>query len=428
MSTTCWRLSKGTRGRRIPTTMNSVPVRTRSDALTAALVSNFSGPRVARAPGEERDPQAAVVVLGDLARSPRTLAHALFLADEGYRVDLIGYLDTPLPREVGATGRIRVRSLAARPSGSAKGLGATPALLGKAASLTRSLAPLLLRRDVPLDLILVQNPPVLPVLPIAFLARRRWGSRIVVDWHNFGWTILGLRFGPRHPLVRLARMAELGLGRRADAHLCVSHAMGIRLEDLGIRGAIVLHDSAPPRFSAARRMTPGSSEPSEVVLICPMGWSADDDLGLLLEALELYEAAALERERHSGRVGGNLHRPLRLRLSGVGPLRDDWLERIAGLSLSRVTIETPNVSADHYPDLLASADIGLSLHRSSSGVDLPMKVLEMRAVGLPLLILDYGPVLREIIHDGNGDRLFRDAKELCRELLRLTDRTPEEAR
>ena len=55
--------------------------------------------------------RAAVVVLGDLGRSPRMQYHALALANDGFSVDLIGYGGRPADAEVAAHQRIRIHEL-----------------------------------------------------------------------------------------------------------------------------------------------------------------------------------------------------------------------------------------------------------------------------------------------------------------------------
>jgi beta-1,4-mannosyltransferase len=71
------------------------------------------------------------------------------------------------------------------------------------------------------------------------------------------------------------------------------------------------------------------------------------------------------------------------------------------------------------PWLLRAADLGLCFHRSTSGVDFPMKIVDMRAAGLPVLAYDYGPSLREEVTPETGGLVFREAPELSDHLVSL---------
>ena len=75
------------------------------------------------------------------------------------------------------------------------------------------------------------------------------GARLVVDWHNLAWAVLALGLGTRHPGVSLARWYEGVLGRRADAHLCVSSALAAELVRWGMDPVSVLRDRPAPRFA-----------------------------------------------------------------------------------------------------------------------------------------------------------------------------------
>jgi len=60
--------------------------------------------------------------------------------------------------------------------------------------------------------------------------------------------------------------------------------------------------------------------------------------------------------------------------------------------------------------LLGSADLGVSLHTSSSGVDLPMKVIDMFGCLLPVFQIEY-PVVDELVNHNRG-WLFKDSDGL----------------
>lgn len=63
-------------------------------------------------------------------------------------------------------------------------------------------------------------------------------------------------------------------------------------------------------------------------------------------------------------------------VTGKGPQREAFRQRMRGMDLRRVAFRTLWLEAADYPLLLGSCDLGVCLHTSSSGVDLPMKVTQ----------------------------------------------------
>ena len=61
-------------------------------------------------------------------------------------------------------------------------------------------------------------------------------------------------------------------------------------------------------------------------------------------------------------------------VTGRGPLKAMYEQKMHALRLQHVAFRTVWLAASDYPLLLGSADLGVSLHTSSSGLDLPMKV------------------------------------------------------
>ena len=111
--------------------------------------------------------RAAVVVVGDLGRSPRMQYHAHALADSGVDVDLVGYKGAPLPKFLTEHPRVAVHRLdearwryqASRRSKIVYGVLAVVDALRASLRLLGAL----MRIPRP-DLLLVQTPPSLPTL------------------------------------------------------------------------------------------------------------------------------------------------------------------------------------------------------------------------------------------------------------------------
>jgi len=358
----------------------------------------------------------AVVVLGDLGRSPRMQYHALALASSGRDVVLLGYRGAPPDREVLEHPRIRVELLPTPWRQRAPRALYLPASLADVVAQTG----LLVRRLVATRAgeLLVQTPPAIPTLAVARLAARLLGARLVVDWHNFGADMLALRLGRTHPAVRAAAAFERVAGTGAGAHLCVSEAMRVELRRRYAIDATVLRDRPArraPRPSADERAALFSrlavaAHPGTRVVATSSSWTLDEDFALLLDALARCDAALRARPELP---------PLLFLVTGAGPLREAWEREVARLALARVSVRTLWVASEDYPRLLAAADIGVSLHRSASGVDLPMKIADMFGAGLPVCALAYGPVIHELVRPGENGLLFEDAATLAGQIVEL---------
>ncbi len=350
------------------------------------------------------------------------LNHALALAQDGAAVSLSGYQQTPVDSAVLNDPRIRlyrVRSLRRAPEGAPRFWFLMVTAFRSACLLFESLW-VLLAATPRADAVLVQNPPTIPTLLAAWLAARLRGSLFIIDWHNFGYTMLAPRLAPEHFVVRLAKRWERWLGKKADAHFCVSMAMRrILAGEFGLPAPIVLYDKprelAPflpfaERSAAARKILARAGltlPPDAALAICPTSWSADEDMDLLLEGLERWDA-----QENASPV------ELMVLITGRGPLRAEFEQRLSHVSWRRVTPRTAFLDPSDYRELLGAAHLGISLHRSSSGVDLPMKIIDLFGARTPALALDYGPCLMEQIQPGRTALTFRDSQEFA---LRLDE-------
>lgn len=375
--------------------------------------------------------RTAVIVLGDLGRSPRMQYHAASLAAAGHDVDLVGLEGAEVMPVLAAHPRVHCHRLPDHSfKGRAKGgtrrfvLGSLARAVGQARRLWATLM-----RAPKADVILVQNPPAVPTLAVAWLVARLRGSRLIIDWHNLSHTVAAIRLGERHRAVKAVARSERRWARRADGHLAVSKALAAWLSGhYGITAAVV-YDRPPAAFnrpaSAAVAMWTKLAQAASLgadrlpLVVCPTSWTPDEDFDLLLEALE-------RAERQLSRRGGSLAPPaplLAVILTGKGALRESFEARLARRSLSHIAVRTHWLAPEDYPVLIGMADLGLCLHQSSSGLDLPMKVADFRGAGVPVAAFDYAPVLREVLTPGHEGLTFRDPGDLAAVLVEVALRS-----
>ena len=157
----------------------------------------------------------AVVVLGDLGRSPRMSNHALSLANEGLDVKMIGYDGASLNANIADNANITVETLWPPPSYNCAFQRYINYLIKCIWQPITLLWCLLWRCNRSPDFVLLQNPPTIPALPICYFyckLRNYWKeTELVLDWHNYGYSIMALSFREdqrNHPLVRLSSWVE----------------------------------------------------------------------------------------------------------------------------------------------------------------------------------------------------------------------------
>lgn len=368
---------------------------------------------------------AYVIVVGDVGRSPRMCNHATSLAGTGeYDVTLLGHCQSEVRHDVKSHPRIALHHIP------------TYTLHTKITKIPRLLnyvfkviwQALTLWFALPLvqgpDVILLQNPPGVPALIVCYLYSLLHRTQFVIDWHNYGYSIMALSIGEDHFLVRLSRGIEEFVGKRVAKSFCVSKAMKRDLgQNMGVQsGVSVLYDRpgamfrpcAPSESSnlfsklaadypEVSALTNDSNSSRPAVLVSSTSWTEDEDFSILVEALQAYEESANSGKRLPDLV---------CIITGKGPLKDHYLGVIRDHDWKRVTVVTPWLEPEDYPTVLASADLGVSLHTSSSGVDLPMKVVDMFGCGLPVAAKRF-EAIGELVVDGTNGVTFDGSQDLA---------------
>lgn len=169
-----------------------------------------------------------VVVLGDIGHSPRMQYHVCSLLQHGSVVDLVGYVEGNFSPAIAFDNakRLTVHKLSPVPE---LGLPSAVRLITKAIwqFLTLMVALFSISRS---DFILCQNPPAIPTLVCCYLVARCWRSKLIIDWHNYTHTILGLGATSQQStgtriLVRIAKFIEASAAGRTFGNFCVTNAM-----------------------------------------------------------------------------------------------------------------------------------------------------------------------------------------------------------
>jgi len=148
-----------------------------------------------------------------------------------------------------------------------------------------------------------------------------------------------------------------------------------------------------------------------VLLVSSTSWTSDEDFGVLLNALVNLEKIISERKASN-------FPQMRLVVTGNGDQREDYEDKMKRINLKHVRLYTVFLPYSDYVTLLGGADLGICLHYSSSGVDLPMKVVDMFGCNLPVCAINY-PALPELVDHEKNSLIFNDSDELSLQLFDL---------
>jgi len=279
------------------------------------------------------------------------------------------------------------------------------------------------------ELILVQTPPAVPAIAICYLVSLLTGAKLVFDFHNITYMHLGNKLDKSKPLNRLiitlVGMFERFLARRADVALCVTKSMKKYLEisEFALQNVHTLYDKPGAQFTGRLTDTRIKSELESrliregflkapfsqyhYVIVSSTSWTKDEDFSLVRDSLPKWSASL-----------GTSKRGL-LFITGKGEMKDEFVADFKKLNLTNIDLSTAWLAPADYPLILGCATAGISVHTSTSGLDLPMKAVDMLGSECPVIALEF-PALVEMLQGEAGGMTFTNANQLADCLIAIT--------
>lgn len=345
--------------------------------------------------------EVSVIVLGDIARSPRMMNHVTALSENGFKVRLIGYTDSAIPIGILENPNVKICPLRSKAISSIRFLSGKLFVVYALIRILMESMQLLwvLLMGFRSKVILIQNPPSMPVLAIAYFVSCLYNIKVVIDWHNYAWSLLEIANRGK-VIVNAAKGYEWVFGKLVDGGFCVSENMKRDLKLKGIT-ANVLYDRPVSRRSSGKNMRKALNVPENYFfIVSSTSWTIDEDFSIVLTALEILDSQSIQ---------------IFLLITGKGPQQNYYKALIQQKNLKNIRIEMAWLADEDYPEVLKQADLGVCLHTSSSGLDLPMKIVDMQEAELPALAFRY-KTIHEFVKEGENGDLFTTPQELAEKI------------
>ena len=363
----------------------------------------------------------AILVLGDLNRSPRMLNHCVAISESFPNINeisLIGYDSNDIRNDINSNPKIKRYNISKIINNLSNFL---PRFLFIFTSFFKILFQIfsmffILIRIPKFQFLILQNPPGIPSMFICWIVCKLRSAKFIIDWHNYGYTILKVNNRPNF-IVKIAEKYEKFFGKKSHMNFCVSQAEkrdlkknfgidAICLPDKPLLGLFkfLTSEQAPELYKKYKELNTLLDKNRPILMISSTSWTPDEDFNMLLNSLIKTEEILNKNN--------NLKKVLFL-ITGKGPMKENFMKKVNESNLNIFNVKSIWLDSDDYPKLLALCDLGICLHYSSSGIDLPMKVVDMFSACLPAAAIYY-PTIEELVKNEENGFTFRNEKELSK--------------
>ena len=363
----------------------------------------------------------AILVLGDLNRSPRMLNHCVAISESFPNINeisLIGYDSNDIRNDINSNPKIKRYNISKLINNLSNFL---PRFLFIFTSFFKILFQIfsmffILFRIPKFQFLILQNPPGIPSMFICWIVCKLRSAKFIIDWHNYGYTILKVNNRPNF-IVKIAEKYEKFFGKKSHMNFCVSQAEkrdlkknfgidAICLPDKPLLGLFkfLTSEQAPELYKKYKELNTLLDKNRPILMISSTSWTPDEDFNMLLNSLIKTEEILNKNN--------NLKKVLFL-ITGKGPMKENFMKKVNESNLNIFNVKSIWLDSDDYPKLLALCDLGICLHYSSSGIDLPMKVVDMFSACLPAAAIYY-PTIEELVKNEENGFTFRNEKELSK--------------
>ncbi|GMM28960.1 chitobiosyldiphosphodolichol beta-1,4 mannosyltransferase [Martiniozyma asiatica (nom. inval.)] len=356
-----------------------------------------------------------LIVLGDLNHSPRMKYHTESFLSLGYEVNICGYLNGELKLKNDKNREIEIFPIEII-SNEFK----LPYLLFIIFKIFKQTYQLIKMTNFAIDentkFVFIQNPPSLPILAIVLMNKLMYHPqiKICVDWHNLNWSILNLKYkNESHFVVKLMKKYESWFAKLVDVNITVTRQLGNYLvESFKVDPSTIIPFYDRPKnelfsplndqnelkeiISENLNLFNGYDQVNDRILVSSTSFTPDEDFKVLINSLKELD----------GKISGSKNK-IWMIVTGKGPLQNEFKKMVEDYNWTNVEIKNVWLPIEQYPKVLKIADLGISLHYSSSGLDLPMKIVDLFGSGVPALTLNFS-VISELVKNNQNGLIMND--------------------